>query len=252
MGMINLIAKAFQGVREGRPIGLLILALGGAVAAVLLWFTIQDFRGELELTADVLASDRPWLLEENRGATVEGTVTDLNLEGVIEAGSRGTPDVTGSFGLIEVAGRSVIVASREALPTGRGRYHGTIQGLRSDSDEALLATIRVRRADPEIPPFFVDLGQTEEPGDRWLRVLMTVAIIPGLAVVTRGYIRAWRRRRLLGPPPPPPPPGFQFGRWYAGGGQLFSGSLDALLGVRELNVRPIGLPDCPRRYCGGQ
>lgn len=207
--MGNLITQAFRGVREGRPIGLLFIVLGGALAAVLLWFTVQDFRGELEITSDVLASDRPWWLEEDRGATVEGTVTDLQLDGVIETGYRGRPDVTGPFGLIDVAGRSVIVASRRALPTEAGRYRGTIQGLRSDDHQALLATIRTRRGDPEIPPIFVELGETQEPGDRWLRVLMTVATITGLVVVTRVYIRAWRRRRLLGPPPPPPPPGFQ-------------------------------------------
>lgn len=207
MGMMNLIAKAFRGVREGRPSGLVILILGGAVAAVLLWFTVQDLRGELEITADVLASDHPWWLEQDRAATVEGTVTDLQLDGVIETGSRGSPEVTGPFGLIDLAGRSVIVASRHALPTEAGRYRGTIKGLRSDDDQALLDTIRTRRGDPEIPPIFVELGETQEPGDRWLRVLMTVATIVGLVVLTRGYIRAWRRRRLLGPPPPPPPPG---------------------------------------------
>ena len=205
---MNLIAKAIQGVREGRPIGLLVIVLLGAVVGVLLWFTVQDSRGELEITADVLASDRWWRLEEDRGATVEGTVTDLHLDGVIEPASPGTAEVTGPFGLIDLAGRSVIVASRQALPTGAGRYHGTIHGLRSDDHQTLLETIRTRRGDPEIPPIFVELGETQTPADRWLRVLMTGSTITGLVVVTRVYIRAWRRRRL-GPPSPPPPPGFQ-------------------------------------------
>ncbi len=203
---MNKIPVAIRWVREGRPAGLLIIVILGAVVGVGLWFTVQDSRGELEITADVLATDRSWRLEETRGAVVEGTVTDLDLDGVIEDAYRGNPAVTGPFGLIDLDGRSVIVASREALPIGTGRYHGTIQGLQGDSDQVLLGDIRTRRGDPEIPPFFVDLDEQVRPVDRWLRVLMTGSMIVGFAVITRVYIRAWRRRRL-GPPPPQPPSG---------------------------------------------
>ncbi len=203
---MNKIPEAIRWVREGRPAGLLIIVILGAGVGVGLWFTVQDSRGELEITADVLAADRPWRLEETRGAVVEGTVTDLHLDGIIEAAYRGNPAVTGPFGLIDLDGRSAIVASREALPIGTGRYHGTIKGLHSDSDQVLLETIRTRRGDPEVPPIFVDLDEKVTPADRWLRVLMTGLLIVGFAATTRVYLRAWRRRRL-GPPPPLPPPG---------------------------------------------
>ncbi|MBA2226700.1 DUF1559 domain-containing protein [Thermogemmata fonticola] len=44
----------------------------------------------------------------------------------------------------------------------------------------------------------------------------------------------------------PPAANLTFGRWYNGRGQAFTGSLDAILGVREINLRPQGIPDCPR------
>lgn len=203
---MNKIPEAIRWVREGRPAGLLIIAILGAGVGVGLWFTVQDSRGELEITADVLAADRPWRLEEARGAVVEGTVTDLHLDGIIEADHRPSSDVTGPFGLIDAGGRPVIVASRGTLPIGAGRYHGMIRGLHSDSDQVLLEEIRIRRGDPEIPPIFVDLDEQVRPVDRWLRVLMTGLLTVGFAVTTRVYIRAWRRRRL-GPPPPQPPSG---------------------------------------------
>jgi len=44
----------------------------------------------------------------------------------------------------------------------------------------------------------------------------------------------------------PPSANLRFGRWYNGGGQAFTGSLDAALGVREINLRPQAIPHCPR------
>ena len=55
----------------------------------------------------------------------------------------------------------------------------------------------------------------------------------------------------------PPSPDFQFGWWYAGTGQLLSGSADLVLGVREPNLQPIvsgsscGPGNYPFRPAGG-
>ena len=48
----------------------------------------------------------------------------------------------------------------------------------------------------------------------------------------------------------PPSPDFQFGWWYAGIGQRFTGSADMILGVREQNLLPIvsGSPCGPGAY----
>ncbi len=48
----------------------------------------------------------------------------------------------------------------------------------------------------------------------------------------------------------PPSADFQFGWWYAGAGQLASGSADLVLGVREPNLQPIvsGSPCGPGNY----
>lgn len=48
----------------------------------------------------------------------------------------------------------------------------------------------------------------------------------------------------------PPSSDFQFGWWYAGIGQLYTGSGDLILGVRELNLQPIvsGSPCGPGSY----
>jgi prepilin-type processing-associated H-X9-DG protein len=43
----------------------------------------------------------------------------------------------------------------------------------------------------------------------------------------------------------PPSKDFQFGWWYAGGGQAFDGSADQILGVREANRRFFSYPACP-------
>jgi hypothetical protein len=43
----------------------------------------------------------------------------------------------------------------------------------------------------------------------------------------------------------PPSPDFQFGWWYAGTGQNFSGSGDMILGVQEKNVLPDAINVCP-------
>jgi prepilin-type processing-associated H-X9-DG protein len=43
----------------------------------------------------------------------------------------------------------------------------------------------------------------------------------------------------------PPSTDFQFGWWYAGAGQLFTGSADMVLGVRETNFSPFSLVPCP-------
>lgn len=202
---MNKISEAVQWIREGRTRGVLMIIVLGAGVVIGLWFTIQDSRGELEITADVLAADRSWRLEEERGAVVDGTVTDLHLEGIVEAAYRASPAVTGPFGLIDLDGRSVIVASRNALPIGNGTYHGTIKGLHGDD---ILEEIRTRQGDPEIPPIFVDLDEQVRPVERWLRVLMTGAMIVVFVVAMRVYIPAWRRRRRFGPPPPPPPRGW--------------------------------------------
>jgi prepilin-type N-terminal cleavage/methylation domain-containing protein/prepilin-type processing-associated H-X9-DG protein len=42
----------------------------------------------------------------------------------------------------------------------------------------------------------------------------------------------------------PPSPDFQFGWWYAGAGQLFTGSADMVLGARERNVLPFAIAPC--------
>jgi prepilin-type processing-associated H-X9-DG protein len=39
----------------------------------------------------------------------------------------------------------------------------------------------------------------------------------------------------------PPSADFQFGWWYAGAGQLFTGSADMVLGVHERNVLPLSI-----------
>jgi len=44
----------------------------------------------------------------------------------------------------------------------------------------------------------------------------------------------------------PPSADFQFGWWYAGAGQLFTGSGDMVLGVQEKNVLPYALVPCPQ------
>ncbi|MFO0734187.1 MAG: DUF1559 domain-containing protein [Nitrospiraceae bacterium] len=48
----------------------------------------------------------------------------------------------------------------------------------------------------------------------------------------------------------PPSADFQFGWWYAGSGQRFTGSADLILGVREQNLQPIvsGSPCGPGAY----
>jgi prepilin-type processing-associated H-X9-DG protein len=43
----------------------------------------------------------------------------------------------------------------------------------------------------------------------------------------------------------PPSTDFQFGWWYAGAGQLFTGSADGVLGVRERNFLPVSKANCP-------
>jgi len=43
----------------------------------------------------------------------------------------------------------------------------------------------------------------------------------------------------------PPSADFQFGWWYAGAGQQFTGSADMILGVQEINVIPALAPKCP-------
>ncbi len=43
----------------------------------------------------------------------------------------------------------------------------------------------------------------------------------------------------------PPSSDFQYGWWYAGVGQRFSGSLDMVLGVEEQNVLPLTAGSCP-------
>lgn len=43
----------------------------------------------------------------------------------------------------------------------------------------------------------------------------------------------------------PPSPDFQFGWWYAGVGQRFSGSCDMVLGVEEQNLMPVTAGSCP-------
>jgi prepilin-type N-terminal cleavage/methylation domain-containing protein len=47
----------------------------------------------------------------------------------------------------------------------------------------------------------------------------------------------------------PPSADFQFGWWYAGAGQLFTGSCDMILGVQEKNMLPDSINVCPR--CAG-
>jgi prepilin-type N-terminal cleavage/methylation domain-containing protein/prepilin-type processing-associated H-X9-DG protein len=42
----------------------------------------------------------------------------------------------------------------------------------------------------------------------------------------------------------PPSTDFQFGWWYAGAGQAFTGSADMILGVREENVLPFSVVQC--------
>lgn len=50
----------------------------------------------------------------------------------------------------------------------------------------------------------------------------------------------------------PPSPDFQYGWWYAGAGQQFTGSLDMVLGVREQNLLPVVAGSCPPgRYTFG-
>jgi prepilin-type N-terminal cleavage/methylation domain-containing protein/prepilin-type processing-associated H-X9-DG protein len=51
----------------------------------------------------------------------------------------------------------------------------------------------------------------------------------------------------------PPSADFQFGWWYAGGGQQLTGSADLVLGVREPNLLPVatGSPCGPGRYSYG-
>jgi prepilin-type N-terminal cleavage/methylation domain-containing protein/prepilin-type processing-associated H-X9-DG protein len=44
----------------------------------------------------------------------------------------------------------------------------------------------------------------------------------------------------------PPSPDFQFGWWYAGAGQRFTGSADMILGVQERNVLPYAMVPCPQ------
>lgn len=46
----------------------------------------------------------------------------------------------------------------------------------------------------------------------------------------------------------PPSPDFQFGWWYAGTGQIDSGSLDLVLGAEELNLLPIEKAPCAPGY----
>lgn len=47
----------------------------------------------------------------------------------------------------------------------------------------------------------------------------------------------------------PPSPDFQYGWWYAGAGQRFTGSLDMVLGVHEQNFLPVTVGSCaPGRY----
>ena len=43
----------------------------------------------------------------------------------------------------------------------------------------------------------------------------------------------------------PPSADFQFGWWYAGIGQQFTGSGDMILGVREANLQPVTVGSCP-------
>lgn len=43
----------------------------------------------------------------------------------------------------------------------------------------------------------------------------------------------------------PPSPDYQFGWWYAGAGQQFTGSGDSVLGVQELNFLPSPITACP-------
>jgi prepilin-type N-terminal cleavage/methylation domain-containing protein/prepilin-type processing-associated H-X9-DG protein len=43
----------------------------------------------------------------------------------------------------------------------------------------------------------------------------------------------------------PPSPDFQFGWWYAGAGQRFTGSADMILGVEELKFLPLSINFCP-------
>ncbi len=56
----------------------------------------------------------------------------------------------------------------------------------------------------------------------------------------------------------PPSTDFQFGWWYAGAGQLFTGSADMVLGVQERNVLPVtvgyayGCPPGPYSFGPGQ
>ncbi len=47
----------------------------------------------------------------------------------------------------------------------------------------------------------------------------------------------------------PPSPDFQFGWWYAGAGQRFTGSADMVLGVEEQNVLPVTKGSCPPGIC---
>jgi prepilin-type N-terminal cleavage/methylation domain-containing protein/prepilin-type processing-associated H-X9-DG protein len=46
----------------------------------------------------------------------------------------------------------------------------------------------------------------------------------------------------------PPSTDFQFGWWYAGAGQLLTGSCDSVLGVREKNLLPVKGGSCPPGY----
>jgi prepilin-type processing-associated H-X9-DG protein/prepilin-type N-terminal cleavage/methylation domain-containing protein len=43
----------------------------------------------------------------------------------------------------------------------------------------------------------------------------------------------------------PPSTDFQYGWWYAGAGQRFTGSLDSVLGVQEKNLLPVTAGSCP-------
>jgi prepilin-type processing-associated H-X9-DG protein len=43
----------------------------------------------------------------------------------------------------------------------------------------------------------------------------------------------------------PPSANFQFGWWYAGAGQRFTGSADMILGVRERNLLQVTKGSCP-------